>query len=74
VGGGGGEEGLRPTPPMLCARAGKLIYCYVTPDGLSALGIADKEYPVRVIVSLLREIHAQMKADHRCDSEGGGGV
>jgi len=48
------------------ARAGKLIYCFVTADGLSALGIADKEYPVRVIVALLREIHAMMKAEHRC--------
>lgn len=41
---------------------GKFCYAFVTSDGLSAIAVADKEYPARVAISLLKELNGEMKS------------
>jgi hypothetical protein len=43
-------------------RAGKFCYAFVTSDGLSAIAVADKDYPARVAISLLKELNGEMKS------------
>ena len=44
----------------LCA--GKFCYAVVSSDGLSAIAVADKDYPARVAISLLKELSGEMKS------------
>lgn len=41
---------------------GNLVFCFVQPDGLGAIAVAEKAYPSRVAVTLLKEMVAAFKA------------
>jgi synaptobrevin homolog YKT6 len=40
---------------------GKFCYAFVSAEGLSGIAITDKDYPARVIISLLKELVNEMK-------------
>ena len=43
---------------------GNLVYCFVQQDGLGAICMADKSYPARVAVTMLKELLAAFRAAH----------
>lgn len=51
----------------LSPRAGKFCFAVVLPEGLSAIAIADKEYPTRVAVTMLKSLVEEVKTgEHAC--------